>query len=977
MILQRACPKCASQLAHDLSDGLCPACLLQVGLFEETGSTAGDDADIALDSHANGSPVQKRINRASKVRVGEQFGRYRIIRLLGKGGMGEVYEADDLEARRRVAIKVLGNAQASPADHDRFLLEGRLAAAINHPNTTYIYGTEDIDGIRVICMELVPGGTLKDLLEQKGPLPVIEAVDAILQVIAGLVAIQAHGIVHRDIKPANCLLDGSGIIKVGDFGLSTAASGDENPLKGMDYFRGTPAFSSPEQLRGENLDVRSDIYSVGVTLFWLLTGKTPFEARNIGDLIETVCKTLPHSPRRLRPEIPKGLSQIILRCLEKEPKNRYKTYAELQRALQPFASPAPDPATLLRRGLAAAVDNVILVTASIILASHSFQLALFASSLVYYSLLEGLFRRTAGGALFGLQVVGPNGATTGIPRAVLRTFCFIIILSVPAQNLPTFIAWRLVWLLIIFSTATSKNGLSGLHDLISNTRVLFKPVYKSPRPATQGSQTRKPAAAEKLQDETRAAIGPYSIVKLLKKYDGIELLQGHDPKLQREVWIEVLPAGSPELPAARRGVCRVGRLRWVNSVRSSAQSWDAYEALSGTSLLRLIPDKQAWDKVRYWLLDLAEELSAGLADQSLPPLVGLERVWIGKDGRAKLLDFPAPDISGENSLKIAIAVKDSRSARLFLNQVAVALLEGSPVSAADAQREVAVPIPLHARQFLNELRVPDPLVIQLKSLPDKPAHISRTTRAGIIASLALIPILVAIPWTGLTILMQQECQKQPDLAPLRRTLDRLESVSWNPNETAAKRALEIYVAQRYSGTVSDSNIWSTAYAQFFMSSKRRLAEEAVATFRNASPEDVEASTRLLDPYIKEYNPEVIPGIGTTALTIFIKSFCLFAGVASVFCPLLLRQSPLLRLWGVAFVSTDGSVVSWLRVACRNFLAWLPMFMIAILDLYNAHWLGSELLLLILLCIFLAGVAWSAFATRSIQDRISGTNLVPY
>src|SRR4029079_2084417 len=142
---------------------------------------------------------------------GEIFGNYRIVRLLGKGGMGEVYEAEQLGTGRRLALKVMLHALASDQDRKRFLREGRLAASVNHPNVVYIHGSEEIAGAPAIAMELVHGGTLKDRLKREGPLPIPDAVEAALQVIDGLEAAHAAGVLHRDIKPANCFVAADGV----------------------------------------------------------------------------------------------------------------------------------------------------------------------------------------------------------------------------------------------------------------------------------------------------------------------------------------------------------------------------------------------------------------------------------------------------------------------------------------------------------------------------------------------------------------------------------------------------------------------------------------------------------------------------------------------------------------------------------------------------------------------------------------------
>ena len=214
-----------------------------------------------------------------RLTAGQTWGPYRIGRLLGRGGMGEVYEAESLETGRRLALKLLRSRLEKADDRARFLREGQLAASISHPHTVYIFGSEEIEGMPVISMELLPGGTLKERVAANGPMPPEEAVAAVMDIIGGLDAAQAAGVLHRDIKPSNCFIDDDGAVKVGDFGLSisTLARDVHHDLE-TGAFQGTPQFAPPEQLRGEPLDIRADIYAVGATLYYLLTGQPPFDA---------------------------------------------------------------------------------------------------------------------------------------------------------------------------------------------------------------------------------------------------------------------------------------------------------------------------------------------------------------------------------------------------------------------------------------------------------------------------------------------------------------------------------------------------------------------------------------------------------------------------------------------------------------------------------------------------------------------------
>src|ERR1039457_3424108 len=260
---------------------------------------------------------------------GARFGPYLLQRLLGRGGMGEVWEAEQVESSRRVALKVLRQGFGDAAERARFLREGRLAAAVNHPNSVYVFGSEEIDGTPAITMELLAGGTLKDVVGREGALSPARAVDAILQVVAGLEAAHSVGVLHRDIKPANCFVDPGGMVKVGDFGLSVSTlARPESHLTMTGAFLGTPAYASPEQVRCDALDVRSDIYAVGATLYFLLTGKAPFDEGQLGRMLAAVLEKAPTPPRGLRKAIPKDLERIVLRCLEKDPVKRYQDRSE-------------------------------------------------------------------------------------------------------------------------------------------------------------------------------------------------------------------------------------------------------------------------------------------------------------------------------------------------------------------------------------------------------------------------------------------------------------------------------------------------------------------------------------------------------------------------------------------------------------------------------------------------------------------------
>ncbi len=717
-----------------------------------------------------------------------EFGHYRIMRLLGKGGMGEVYEAEDLESGRRVALKILNQHLDSATDKQRFLREGRLAAQVSHSNCVYVYGSEEIDGTPVISMEFAPGGTLKDHLKREGPMSVARAVDAILAVIDGLQAAAAKGLLHRDIKPANCFVDSDGTVKIGDFGLSISTlSREETQLTAAGSFLGTPSFASPEQLEGKKLDVRSDIYAVGATLYYLLTGKPPFEAEGTVQLIARILKENPKSPGNLRPEIPKGLSRAILRCLEKNSEKRFSNYAELKERLRPFSSSSPIPADLKIRFVAGSFDFLSILTAAFVLV----KLPLFAFGLsltkpwedtvrigwliAYFGLLEGLWDRSAGKALCGLKVVGPAGQRPGPLRAFLRAFIFALFFQVPSAALG---AWAglgtSMWLwsgsaangkgwaffttyqpspydcisllcfLVLFATVRRENGLAGIHELLSGTRVV-RHLNLPVRPVIEPSSYPEPATT----DPNR--IGPYLVIRSLRRVPSEELFLGYDPKLQRKTWIQVPSITTPPVSDSRRDLNRPGRLRWLNGRRSAEECWDAYEAPEGRPLSALLGEQQPWSSVRYWLLDLITEFNASSENQSIPVTVALDRLWITTDGRLKLLDFAAPPLDENyNALQLApMTVTDFPSLQLFLYRLSTWALTGGMSNSEHVSKHLSRPLPVHASSFLKELRQQEfrtsgELLQRVESILGGRASLSRRLRLGHLACSSFLPLITTL-----------------------------------------------------------------------------------------------------------------------------------------------------------------------------------------------------------------------------------------
>jgi hypothetical protein len=936
---------------------------------------------------------------------GEQFGHYTIIRALGAGGMGAVYEAEDLESGRRVALKVLSHRLDSPESRERFFREGRLAASINHPNSVYIFGTEEVGGTPVITMELVSGGTLQDRVRARGPLPVGEAVDCVLQIVEGLEAAQRVGILHRDVKPSNCYVGEDSSVKIGDFGLSISTGVRTEPaLTAAGAFLGTPAFCSPEQLRGEELNARSDMYSVGATLFYLLTGRTPFEAKNMMQLLATVLEQRAPSPRQFRPEVPKGLAKVVLRCLEKQSGERFKSYADLAQALAPYSSTAPTPATLSLRFLAGVVDMTLLggLAFAINLSAFGSVMAFMDQAMqlspkvlacvlgwicvavLYYGVFEGLRSAAAGKALCGLRVVGPDRNPPGFARACLRALVYFLPPFVPywvafGSNPGAYLStsWLTQTLMgsscyvvmaLLFVTARRRNGFAAVQDLLTRTRVISRAAVGG-RPVLPMSELPLPAV------ESAITIGPYHVLQALTEAGGVKWFLAYDLKLLRKVWLRKVPSGTEPVPAPLRSLGRIGRLRWLTGKRSPEENWDAFESPTGRPFLELVTRPQPWREVRYWLHDLAMEISAAEKDGTLPELA-LDRIWITAEGRAKLFDFPAPGLTPRSTLTL-------QPVNVFLNAVAAAALTGSPAGTAQAAGDLAVPLPLHARAFLRSLSQmagADAVIAALKPLLSRVAAVSRLRRAALVGGCVVFPLLACgFGVFGLTFL-QEIYRRNPGLLDLSSVLQvRTSARFWGGKnvQLPTESQYAIYIAHHYAGLITNAAAWSSPYViTMIKGDARKFAEQSVAEHpapTTAEITEAEAAVGKFVPkqqFFAEKARPVLPAMVLAASLLF------YVGLPALIAALLFRGGVVLLIAGVTYVRKDGLRASRLRLLWRSLVAWSPVVptsVVAIAGL-TKHWVWQPWLALALLGL-LATVS-VGLRERGLQDRLAGTWPVP-
>ncbi|HEX2266978.1 MAG TPA: Stk1 family PASTA domain-containing Ser/Thr kinase, partial [Actinomycetota bacterium] len=271
-------------------------------------------------------------------------GRYEISSALGHGGMAEVYLGTDRVLGRQVAVKILGGHFADDESFvARFRREAQSAAALNHPNVVSVFDTGSDDGTHFIVMEYVQGRTLADVIKDDAPLLPERAVEITESAAAALGFAHREGIVHRDVKPGNIMLTPTGDVKVMDFGIARAVSSDS--LTQTATVLGTATYFSPEQAQGASVDARSDIYSLGCVLYEMVTSHPPFAADSPVTVAYKHVKEDPVPPSRLNADAPASLDAIILKCLAKNPQNRYQSAAELQQDLERFRTGATVQAT--------------------------------------------------------------------------------------------------------------------------------------------------------------------------------------------------------------------------------------------------------------------------------------------------------------------------------------------------------------------------------------------------------------------------------------------------------------------------------------------------------------------------------------------------------------------------------------------------------------------------------------------------------
>jgi hypothetical protein len=736
--MQVVCAKCSRVLSFSGErPSFCGYC----------GQPLGSTGPVNTPVHDPDAPTQTAVVPIAReaAEVPQTVGGYRLLRELGSGGMGAVYEAEETATGRRVALKLIApEFVRSPDAVERFRQEGRIASLVAHPRCVFVLAVDEEAGRPYIVMELMPGATLKDLVDRQGPLPPEQAIAKILDVIEGLREAHRLDVIHRDVKPSNCFLEADGRVKVGDFGLAKSLVKDAHLTK-TGAFVGTPHFASPEQVRGDPIDARTDVYSTAATLYYLLTGTPPFHGSDSRAALARILTDPLPSLRKVRPELSPALERVILRGLERD---RERRWPDLEAFRQALLALAPGPLTWADQGprLAAYLFDYLLLwligvgaglalapvlragldSRRAALAQGLAQVVCLVVFLLYFAVPEHLAGASPGKRLLRLRVsVPPWADPPAWGPALARTAVFYglvqggfpvgALLSVlagdPAPSLTGLVAWG--WFAagsaLVLVPMRARNGYQGLHEILSGTRVirLAEPVR---RQALQGSGgwllsfllsrrlDRSGAQAGGLPER----LAGFAVRGALKWTPAEKVLLGEDASLGRRVFLWLRPQSEPPLDVARRDVGRRTRLRWLAGGRQGDLQWDAILAPSGCPLPEFIRSEGslAWPEARPLLRELAGELAAACADKTLPRALSPAQVWVQADGRVQLADTT---LTMTLPTAEAPAPLDEQRALALLRHAAVLVLEGRLPGPGEEQAAVRVALPEDARRFVNRL----------------------------------------------------------------------------------------------------------------------------------------------------------------------------------------------------------------------------------------------------------------------------------
>jgi hypothetical protein len=1015
------CPYCRRSLSSSDED-VPPSFCMYCGHKLRDVPTPPVNRDMQTQSYNPTSPELDDDVPTDPSQIPANIGGYHLLRLLGSGGMGAVYEAESPQTGNRVAIKLLSARMASsPVSVERFKQEGRLASQLAHPRCVFVIAADTDDGRPYIVMELMPGKTLKDVVQERGPFPPEEAIRHILDAIDGLAEAHRMGMIHRDIKPSNCFLTIDNRVKVGDFGLSKSLTDSHDKhLTQTGAFLGTVLFASPEQIRGEPLDYGSDIYSVCATLYYLLCGEAPYHHESATAALAKAISEDPPPLHEKQPGISRGLEQVVMKGLERDRDRRWHSLEDLRDALINLLPSRRHPARPRALVGAYILDRIVLsfltVPAEILFQwetggdAGNFEISALRGIaipllIIYFTVFEGVFGATPGKWLLGLRVsrIGQT-SPPGIFRAFIRTSIFHFLLFGLIEFPAALIHWLgpvaggiLAGATYIFGGAAiliqlrKKLGYRGLHDFATKCQVTQNPlparklrlVIKHPTPL----QAILPPPTEPLPKR----VGSYTIRgRIAADPSGEQVWVGDDSALSRLVliWLRPVNSGAVTLAEASRP-SRVRRLSSGSLIWAGATfDWTAFAAPLGGPLqetidpTRLLP----WADARYLLEQLVEELRAAEEDGTMPPTLGLDQLWVEPNGRLQLLDFSPLHVTRQKS----------RTPMALLREISSLALEGR---ARNSQGMIRAPVPPHAAPILNRLFTDGgyPTLSDIQRELNETQHnrpevtpAIRTAHIGIQAAIVSVALLMMFLLTFcMGLLLNRTALDQRDevdaaLATLAdpekraklSSLPGLEGPLKNPKTVRRLESLREQLQNK-----ADFHR-STLFAPQRILLKQ-FEEDAPSTPENSVDRAVAIREAVLWAGAAENTPRGKAsspwGLGKVKPMLFIL---LSVPVLLVLGSALFRGGISLMLAGIALVRADGFKASRRQCGLRTAIVWLPISILlygsTALQLFapeHAYFAAVLWLFALTLLPIYIGIA-IRFPTRAPQDRIVGTHMVP-
>lgn len=435
------------------------------------------------------------------------------------------------------------------------------------------------------------------------------------------------------------------------------------------------------------------------------------------------------------------------------------------------------------------------------------------------------------------------------------------------------------------------------------------------------------------------------------------VILAYDTKLLRRIWVHSVEVGTPAVLPVQRNHHRPGRLRWITGRRSEGENWDAYEAPAGMPLNALAGGTTSWAAVRFWLLDLAEELAAAEAGGSLPAILADDRVWITADGRAKLLDFPAPGA--------APAAEPCETSAAFLGSIADRMLGAC-----------LPPAPLHTRALVDAAPAAGiaSLLATFRLGVRRPARVSRLRRLFITLGVSALPA-AAFFFAGLFLLVSQSVRKNnPDLIDLGSvTL----AIQYSQSD-GDREDLRRFVAHRYRALVEDPDAWNSLTSQFIVDlNRQRLAREAVADHPSLTPDEIAAAENAAASVLTKGPGDFSNMPAFMPLVFLLGTWIMYGAVPSLLMALIIRRGLILTMFGTVVVDAKGQRASRPRCIWRGLVAWSPFLLGSLVASALIPVIGATATMIVMPVGILALTTLSLLRRdRSLQDRLAGTWLVP-